>query len=101
MARQPFWGRIRAASATRPSLARPVRGRTTWFGTWETPVRSALDGGTMTIHRAAPQQERIVRAPGPDDQQRAAITCAEAGNHPSGWHPEPAGRARLLSCRPG
>jgi hypothetical protein len=55
----------------------------------------------MTIHRAAPQQERIVRAPGPDDQQRAAISSAEAGNHPSGWQPEPAGHARLLSCPRG
>jgi hypothetical protein len=55
----------------------------------------------MTIHRAAPQQERIVRAPGPDDQQRAAIFCAEAGNHPSGWQPAPAGHARLLSCPHG
>ncbi len=55
----------------------------------------------MTIHRAAPQQERIVRAPGPDDQQRAAITSAEAGNHPSGWKPEPVGYARLLSCPHG
>jgi len=52
----------------------------------------------MTIHRAAPQQERAVRAPGPDDQQRAAITSAEAGNHPTGWKPEPAGHARDLSC---
>jgi hypothetical protein len=55
----------------------------------------------MTIHRAAPQPERIVRAPGPDDQQRAAISSAEAGNHPTGWKPEPAGYARLLSCPRG
>ena len=55
----------------------------------------------MTLHRAALQQGRIVRAPGPNDQQRAAITSAEAGNHPSGWQPEPAGHARLLSCPRG
>jgi hypothetical protein len=52
----------------------------------------------MTFHRAAPLQERIVRTPGPDDQQRAAITSAEAGNHSSGWQPEPVAHARLLSC---
>ena len=56
----------------------------------------------MTFHRAAPQQERAVRAPGPDDQQRAAITSAEAGNHPSGWTAgATAGRARVLSCPRG
>ena len=43
----------------------------------------------MTFHRAAPQQERTVRAPGPDDPQRAAINSAEAGNHPTGWHRQP------------
>lgn len=57
----------------------------------------------MTLHRAAPQPERTVRAPGPDDPQRATISSAEADNHPSGWQPEPGGHACVLSClrRPG
>jgi hypothetical protein len=55
----------------------------------------------MTFHRAAPQQGRAVRAPGPDDQQRAAIYSAEAGNHPTGWDPAVACRARALSRRRG
>ncbi len=51
----------------------------------------------MTIHRAAPQLERAVRAPGPDDQQRAAIPSAETGDHPAGWQTVTACRARALS----
>jgi hypothetical protein len=51
----------------------------------------------MTFHRAAPQQERAVRAPGPDDQQRAAIYSAEAGNHSTEWTSASAGHARALS----
>ena len=65
------------------------------------PGLSALDGGANDFHRAAPLQERAVRAPGPDDQQRAANHSAEAGNHPTGWTPETASRARVLSWPPG
>ena len=55
----------------------------------------------MTFHRAAPQPERAVRAPGPDDQQRAAIPSAETGDHPMGWQKVTACRARALSWRRG
>ena len=51
----------------------------------------------MTLHRAAPQQERAVRAPGPDDQQRAAPFSAEAGNHPIGWRKATDCHADVLS----
>lgn len=51
----------------------------------------------MTIHRAAPHQERAVRAPGPDDQRRATNNSTEAGIHPPGWQPAAVCHTRVLS----
>ena len=65
------------------------------------PGLSALDGGANDFHRAAPLQERAVRAPGPDDQQRAANNSAETDHHSAEWWPVQACRARVLSWRRG
>jgi hypothetical protein len=93
------WGRVRAASAARPSMASSCLPEPR-FGTWEA-ITVRVGRSTMTLHRAAPQSERAVRAAGPDDPQRAASNRAEAGNHPNGWRSATDRSARVLSCRRG
>ncbi len=75
----------------------PVRRLNHRVRNMETPVRSTSGRWRDDYSPGRAPAERAVRAPGPDDQQRAAISSAEAGNHPADGN-SAACRTRVLSC---